>query len=51
MDVFRDNAKVATVANSGAYTDDTGQKGGGTHTYRVCEAGTSTCSGNVTVSY
>jgi serine protease len=51
VDVYRDGSVVATTANNGAYTDNTGQKGGGSHTYRVCEAGTSTCSGNVTVSF
>jgi subtilisin family serine protease len=51
VDVFRDNTRVATVSNTGAYTDNTGQRGGASHTYRVCEAGTSTCSNHVTVSY
>lgn len=51
VDVYRDGAVVATTANNGAYTDDTGLKGGGTHTYRVCEAGTTTCSANVVVSF
>jgi subtilisin family serine protease len=51
VDVFRDNVKVATTANDGAHTDNIGSKGGGSYTYRVCEAGTSTCSGNVTVTF
>lgn len=51
VSIFRDNALVATTANDGAYTDATGQKGGGSYTYRVCEAGTSTCSANVTVTF
>jgi subtilisin family serine protease len=51
VDVYRDNVKVATPANTGSYTDNIGQRGGGSHTYRVCNTGTSTCSGNVTVSY
>jgi serine protease len=50
VDVYRDGGLIATVANTGAYTDTIG-RGGGSHTYRVCEAGTSTCSGNVAVSY
>jgi hypothetical protein len=51
VDVVRDGSVVATTANDGAHTDNTGQKGGGSHTYRVCEAGTSVCSNTVTVSY
>jgi subtilisin family serine protease len=49
--VFRDGSAVATVSNSGSWTHATNETGGGSHTYRVCEAGTSTCSPNVTVSY
>ncbi len=48
-DVFRDNSKIATVSGT-SYVDNLG-RGGGTRTYRVCNAGTSTCSANVTVSY
>jgi subtilisin family serine protease len=51
VDVYRDNARVATPDNSGSYTDNTGQRGGGTTTYRICETGTSTCSNSVTVSH
>jgi subtilisin family serine protease len=51
VDVFRGTAKVATTANDGAYTDAIGSKGGGSYVYRVCEAGTTTCSGNVTVTF
>lgn len=51
VDVFRDGARVATTANDGAYTDNTGQKGGGGFTYQVCEANTTTCSDTVTVSF
>jgi subtilisin family serine protease len=51
VDVYRDNALVITTPNDGAHTDNTGLRGGASHTYRVCEAGTSTCSPNVTVSY
>jgi subtilisin family serine protease len=51
VDVFRDNAKIATVSNTGSYSDQTNFRGGGTLTYRVCEAGTSTCSNSVTVVF
>lgn len=51
VDVFRNNEKKATVANNGAYTDNIDARGGGSYTYRLCEAGTSTCSNNVTISF
>jgi hypothetical protein len=51
VDVYRNNEKVTTVANAGAYTDNIDSRGGGSYTYRVCEAGTSTCSNNVTISF
>ncbi|HEX2121044.1 MAG TPA: M36 family metallopeptidase [Thermoanaerobaculia bacterium] len=50
VDVYRNNVRVTTTANDGAHTDQIG-KGGGTLTYRVCEAGTNTCSNNASVSF
>ncbi|TRW48533.1 S8 family serine peptidase [Aliidiomarina halalkaliphila] len=49
--IFRNGSSVATVANTGSYTDVTNLRGSGTLTYKVCEAGTQTCSDDVTVSY
>jgi subtilisin family serine protease len=51
VDIWRNNVKIATVANSGAYTNSINSKGSGTYTYRVCNAGTSTCSGNAAVTF
>ncbi len=51
VDIVRDGTIVSTTANDGAETDVTGNKGGGSYTYRVCEAGTSTCSNAVTVTF
>jgi PKD repeat protein len=51
VDVFRNNALIATTANDGFYTDNTGQRGGGSNTYRVCESGTANCSNSVVVNY
>jgi len=42
---------VATTANDGSYTDNTGNKGRATYTYKVCEAGTQNCSNEVTVRF
>ncbi|CAN5826136.1 hypothetical protein BH23ACT10_BH23ACT10_39400 [soil metagenome] len=51
VDVYRNGAVVATVSGT-AYTDATGQKGGGSYTYRVCETGaTIVCSNDVNVAF
>lgn len=51
VDIFRDGSKLTTTANDGAHTDSINKKGGGSYTYTVCEAGTSTCSNTATVSF
>jgi subtilisin family serine protease len=51
VDIYRDGNLVDTTANDGAYTDGPLGKGGGSATYRVCEAGTSTCSDVVNVNW
>ena len=51
MDVYRDGVVIATVPNTGTYTDSTGTTGRATFTYKVCEAGTQTCSNQVTVRF
>ena len=44
VDIYLDGSLVATTANDGSYTYITNQKGGGSHSHQVCEAGTATCS-------
>ena len=51
VDVYRDGALRTTVSNTGSYTDHINKRGGGSYTYQVCEAGTSTCSDVVTASF
>ncbi len=51
VEIYRNDARLATVANSGAWTDATGRKGAATFAYRVCEIGTSVCSTVVTVRF
>src|SRR5439155_8692723 len=51
VDVYRNNALIVTTANDGLYVDSTGDTGRARYTYRVCEAGTSTCSNNVRVRF
>lgn len=49
VDVRRNGAVVTTTANDGAHTDSLG-KVSGTFTYKVCEAGTTVCSAEVSVT-
>jgi serine protease AprX len=51
VDVNRDSVVIATVPNTGSYTDSTGTTGQASFTYKVCEAGTQTCSNSVTVRF
>jgi hypothetical protein len=51
IDVNRDGVVIATVPNTGKYNDSTGTTGRATFTYTVCEAGTQTCSNEVTVRF
>lgn len=50
VDVEKDGLVVATVANTGTHVDQIGRpRIGDSFTYRVCAAGTDTCSAPVTV--
>ncbi|EOZ98616.1 Alkaline serine exoprotease A precursor [Indibacter alkaliphilus LW1] len=51
VDIYREGSKIATVNNSGSYTDQTNLRGSGTLTYTVCEVGTDVCSNSVTISF
>ena len=51
VDVYRNGGVVATTLNDGFYTDSTGIRGPATFTYQVCNAGTQTCSNQVTVTF
>ena len=51
VDVYRNGVVVTTTANDGAHRDGPLGKGGGSATYKVCEAGTTTCSSDVSVSW
>jgi len=51
VDVYRNGALLTTTANDGSHTDKTGLKAGRSYTYKVCNAGTATCSPEVTVSF
>src|SRR5438093_1929025 len=51
IDVNRDGMLIVTTANDGDYIDSTGDTGRARYTYRVCEAGTSTCSNDARVRF
>jgi serine protease AprX len=51
VDIYRDGDLVTATANDGIYTDNLGQKGGGSAIYQVCETGTSTCSNTATATW
>jgi plastocyanin len=51
IDVKRGGVVVATVPNTGRYIDSTGTTGRQSFVYQVCDAGTSTCSNQVTVNF
>ncbi len=52
VDIYRDGSFIVNTLNDGFYTDAVGIKGRGTHTYRLCDAGsTSHCSDTITIQY
>lgn len=51
VDVYRDGAIVATTANDGLHTDVLPKGTTGSRTYRVCNAGTATCSNDASVAF
>jgi hypothetical protein len=51
VDVNRNGVVVATTSNDGFYTDSPGGHGRASYTYKVCNAGTQTCSNQVTVTF
>jgi hypothetical protein len=51
VDVNRNGVVVATTPNDGFYTDSPGGHGHASYTYKVCNAGTQTCSNQVTVTF
>jgi hypothetical protein len=51
IDVYRNSVLIVTTPNDGQYDDSTGDMGLAHYVYRVCEAGTQTCSNDVTVNF
>jgi PQQ enzyme-like repeat protein len=51
VDIYRNNARIATTLNDGLYTDPIGGHGHRSFTYQVCNAGSQTCSNLATVTF
>jgi hypothetical protein len=51
VDVYRNGVRITTVSNTGGYTDQFGLRSRGTYRYKVCAAGTQTCSNEATISF
>jgi hypothetical protein len=51
VDVYRNGALIISTANDGAHTDTLAKGSQGTFTYKVCNAGTSTCSNVSSVTF
>ena len=52
VDIFRDGTRIRSgQSNTGSYTDAVKVTGSGTFTYRICNAGTTSCSADASVNY
>jgi serine protease len=51
VDIYRDGVLIVTTLNDGVYTDSPGGHDPATYTYRVCNAGSQTCSNQATVTF
>ncbi|HEX7336236.1 MAG TPA: PKD domain-containing protein [Gemmatimonadales bacterium] len=51
VDVYRNGALIKTTENDGRYTNSRVFQGTITYVYRLCEAGTSTCSNEASASF
>jgi len=51
VDVYRNGVRITTTANDGHYTNSRTFTGPATYVYKVCNAGTTTCSNEATVVF
>jgi len=51
VDIYRNGSRIATVSNTGSYTDQFNVRARGTYTYKVCMAGGQACSNNAAISF
>ncbi len=51
IDIYRNGSRIASVSNTGGYTDQLARRTTGTFRYKVCGAGTQQCSNEASVSF
>ena len=51
VDIYRGGSKISTTSNDGSMTDNIDNKGSGSYSYKVCAAGTTTCTNSATASF
>ncbi len=51
VDIYRNGARLRTTANDGSDTNGRTFQGDATYVFRVCQAGTTTCSNDATVTF
>ena len=51
VDIYRNSARLRTTANDGSDTNGRTFQGDATYVFRVCQAGTTTCSNDATVTF
>jgi hypothetical protein len=51
VDIYRNGAFLRSTANDGSDTNGRTFQGAATYTFKVCEAGSTTCSGMATVKF
>ncbi len=51
VDVWRNGTRITATANDGFHTDNLNSRGSGTYKYKVCQAGTTTCSNEATIVF
>jgi PKD repeat protein len=51
VEILRDGSSLGSTPNDGVETDSTGNKGGGSYRYQICEIGGDRCSNEATVGF
>ncbi|HJQ71728.1 MAG TPA: VCBS repeat-containing protein [Blastocatellia bacterium] len=51
VDIYRDGSRIATVTNTGRYSDQLNRRAAGTFRYKVCVEGGNQCSSEATISF
>lgn len=51
LDLYRDGSRIATISNTGTYTDRLNSRTRGVFNYRICLSGSGTCSNQAAISF